>query len=420
MKLPFWLRSLLFFIAFVCVYIPLDILLVHGFASEVPLIEHVIDEQDTFDIAVMGSSHAYCGYDPRILNEALVDSHTENLSIAALSFEHISLLLKDMIAEEKQPEVLVLEMYSFRQPPNAHTQTVFFNGYSKTWRPDTLVQLFSDYPSKEWIYTLFPLIYQHDNWKNNDLLNRNLDNFWKKDTLTIREIVYTRGLFDNGFRPNPLVISDQEFSQAVSNPVNITLETSNVKSFERILEMSSENEIELIFIIAPYPEGFHADYSAMEEIEEKYGITIHNFNEKAAAYKQLQFLDDDHLNQYGAIQASLELAAIIAEETGRELANENITRFQHLMLSDIMIENIDTSIQLTLIPELPQKEPWDVEWVIFDEEGNQWDIQTVQSLSFSFPSALAYTQGLKLQVTYQQAGLDYPAKVIFNLVDLLD
>ena len=419
MKLPLWLRSLLFFIAFVCVYIPLDILIVHGFASEVPLIEYVIDEQDAFDIAIMGSSHTYSGYDPAIMNDVLVDSNTSNLSIATLSFTHISLLLKDMIAEGKQPEVLVLEMYSFQPAPNSHTQTVFFNGYSNTWRPDNLVQLFNAYPYEEWIYTLFPLIYQHDNWKDNDLLNRNRDHFWKKGTLTQEEIKYTNNLFPNGFRPNPRVISDQEFLQAVSNPANITLETSNVKSFERILEMSAENEIELIFIVAPYPKGFHADYSAMEEIEEKYGIMIHNFNGNAAAYKQFQFLDDGHLNQYGAIQASLELATIIAEETGRELANEKMDAYQQLILNEIKIGKVNHGIQITLVPQIATN-AWEVDWLLVDEDGRLLKEQAGSSMDFFIPSAVLQHSGLNLKFTYKQQGLNYAAESNFVLEDLLD
>ncbi len=419
-RTPFWMRSLLFILTFLFMYRSFSILLTNPFESESYLLENMINEQDSFDIAILSSSHGFCSFDPQIMEQVLPESDIHNLSIANFSIGQVSVVLQQMIEEGKTPNVVVLDMYSFNIGVRFWNQTSFYNTYSKTRQPKYIGKILSLYPLNQWPYVLSPLLYQHENWKSSKQLESNLKNFRNIDDETEKRILADLGYGHEGFRPYKEVVPLNDYLHSLNNPKEISITEDNLIGFERILSICEEYDIQLLAILAPYPKAFYAQNEDLEKLSEQYGVTIYDFNESPDEFNHFQFLDWGHMNTLGAIEGSLLLAESIATETGRELTVESMLPFQQLNLQEIEVEKSENTVQLTLIPELPQEEPWNVEWRIFDEEGNQWKNLTGQSLSFSFPSSLAINPELKLQIIYQQTGLDYPVELIFILKDFLD
>lgn len=414
-KLPLWLRSIVFLLVLVLVYQPVQQLVIHPFVSEVIVAERMIDDHAGFDVLIMSSSHGYCAFDPRILQDTLADSRAYSISIPNLSFAHIALLLQQMETEGKLPEVLVLELFSIASKMENTTQTAFFNAWSHTWQPVYLAQIAQYYSPTFLPYPLIPLVNQHENWKLPDMLADNVGYFNNKQQLAEHEITSHFGYRRSGFRPIATVMTVGEYQESFANPEALLPTDANLVGLQKILELCAAHDIQVILVTAPYPAGTHADFAQVEASLATFGLENHNFNQLYGDdFTRLQYLDANHVNANGAVEASLLLAQIIAQETGRSYLPEGAIPYQALILNEIAVEASGEMTLLTLQPAVENTD-WVVDWAALDTEGNLLAAQSQGGMRWSIPTNLLALAGQTVQVTLWLPELDYTVTLNLTL-----
>ena len=412
---PFWFRCLLFILVLGVSYIPIEKAITKPYASEVLMAEKVIAEQDSFDVIILSSSHGFCSFDPAILDALLEDTSTYNLGLPNLTFAHISLLLQQIIEEGKTPKVIVVETYSIRSSMYGTPQISFFNDYSKTWEPNYLVEIASYYPINDLIYPLVPIIFQHENWKSTELIYTNLRR-WEDRRVIIEKGINTNIGYQNaGFRPFTQIIAIEDYLDALNHPTSFIPTEENLIALERILHIAKENDIQVIFVTAPYPNAINSDFSQFDQVIQQNGLTHYNFNQLFPEhFIPLHYLDQNHLNAHGAVNATILLADILSEETGRELLTEKQADYTRLNLAEIYVEKSGENMVVTLIPADGISE-FQVDWQLKTNQDDELMSQTGGGMQFSFPAVLMNLSELDLLFTYQVPGFDYAITVKQNL-----
>ncbi len=148
-KFPFWLRSILFLLLFILLYNLVEPIFASIIRPGVFTIEKLIEEQEDFDILIIGNSHASCSFVPEIIDHVLVDTNTLNLSSPNLGVSHAAILLRQIIESGNVPEAVVLEVFSVGSDMNDQLQISFFHDYSKTWQPNNLMWMASYYEPQQ-------------------------------------------------------------------------------------------------------------------------------------------------------------------------------------------------------------------------------------------------------------------------------
>ena len=413
--IPLWLRSILFLTLLVLLYLPVQQLVTSPFASEVVIAERMIADHTDFDLLIMSSSRGYCAFDPRILEDTLADTSAYSISIPNLSFAHIALLLQQMEAEDKLPEVLVLELFSLVSKMENHAQTAFFNAYSHTWQPAYLAQISRYYSPAFLPYPLIPLVNQHENWKSPAILAGNLDYFNMKQKLTEYEVTRYFGYRYSGFKPVPNIISAEEYEESSANPQWLLPTEANLIGLRKILEICQAHDIQVILVTAPFPAGTLADTTRVDAALAENGLENHDFNQQfAGQFTRLQYLDNNHVNANGAVKASLMLAEIIAQETGRTFQPAAAAQYQALVLNDVQVEEIGAMTHITLLPTVENAD-WLVDWALIDAERNLLDAQEQGSLIWSLPTFLFDSAEQAVQVTIHLPERDYAVTLKLTL-----
>jgi len=230
------------------------------------------------DILVLGSSHAYRGFDPRNFEKKGLSLF--NLGSSAQTPLHSELLLKRYL-KTINPKLIILEVY-----PGTYTMDGI----------ESSLDLISN--------------------DKNDLLSFKL--VLKQNHLKLYN-TFTYALFrdltgqNNSFQEHPIKESDTYITGGyVMNEIKYfehrkhetrfwELRNDQIKALERIIKLTNEQQVELFLIQAPITKGFYSAFNNNKEFDElmhNYG-TYYNFNNLMTLDDSLHFYDAHHLNQHG-------------------------------------------------------------------------------------------------------------------------
>ncbi|MEE4194974.1 MAG: hypothetical protein V2J07_07235 [Anaerolineae bacterium] len=368
----------------------------------------MIEEQEDFDILIIGNSHAYCSFVPEIIDHVLVDTNTLNLSSPNLGVAHAAILLRQIIESGNVPEAVVLEVFSVGSDMNDQLQISFFHDYSKTWQLNNLMWMSSYYEPQQLLAPLFPLIHQHENWKQAKLVQENFDNYAERKEKLAAGIAKDLGYLNDGYRGIPVYMTVNEYNIALKEILPFAPREENILGLERILALSEEYGFEVIFVQAPYVTGYQSNYSSLHELFTEYDVPYYLLNETHAdQYTRFDYMNPTHLNVHGAIPTTITLAEIMAEEFDRAIDHSTADSFDHLRIEDAIVQREGDQVLVTLVPASPSAK-WHVQWEFYLWDEHIVAAENGDSLTFSFPASYLESSVAHLIITITQEGLEYP------------
>lgn len=274
-------------------------------------------EEDTIDIMIAGNSHAYCTFDPAIM-EKFTDGRVFNAGLPDVKIDILYYSLLEML-KKQDPDTIILEGFTFGRSDSLYQGYVadmdaLTPGYNK------LKACFEIYPDKFEAVRMFISLYRsHSNWKKPSIIKANLKyllGYEKEDEAF------------NGFYPLQSRMSDetiQQYKDVKDIKFAPVVDGYTTEYFQRIVKLCHEREIRLIVAMAPFNDiylgkvgytDFSEELAALCEREE---VELIDFNllyeEVGLDYSDFEdaFHHAQHMNQWGAEKVSAYMGEYLAD-----------------------------------------------------------------------------------------------------------
>ena len=234
---------------------------------------------NNLELLILGSSHAYRGFDTREFKQAGF-KNVFNLGSSAQTPMQTEVLLERYL-DELQPEVIVYEVF-----PKIFCIDVVESSVDLISNDENDVKSLEMTAEIGSIKTFNTLVYA----SYRDMFGLDAD--------VVEKIEEGRDKYiQGGYVESDLAYNDVEnFPKA-----QWTFNEDQFNAFEQIVEMIEEKNIKLVLVNAPITKTLYNSYANNKEFDkrmEKYG-EYYNFNEIMTVHDSLDFQDDDHLNQNG-------------------------------------------------------------------------------------------------------------------------
>ena len=278
----------------------------------------LINEDKEIDVAIYGSSHSYCSYNPRVI-DSITKIRSYNFGNDAQRLVVSNFVMKETL-KKISPKLVVLDVYipSIKNPEGMKAfgfqKSSYY--YFKNISPNKISSVFDVFPFKEAPEVLFPVFRKKDLVSNFNFNRKN--NYFYSKNANAKEY---RGFVGFDLEMKPMKPQSQENLLSLINKNKILYdgftkeEEESIVSFIKKVKNKGSN---LLIVVAPYYAAFtgekHAHFhNYMKMISEKYKIDFLDFNlvwnEIGLDYKD--FKDKGHLGSKGAKKVSKYLANYI-------------------------------------------------------------------------------------------------------------
>lgn len=273
-------------------------------------------ENSNIDILIFGSSHAFTAYNP-----ILIDNKTKatsfNMGAGALRLQFTDILLKEAL-KKTNPKVVVVEVFwQSVLPPKSNEDKGFqlkMLDNISNYNLDKLSAIIKYYEPNEYLSTLFPLIRNHDSWREKEFLNLNRE-----------KIIHPRGpYFYNGYyghrgslkKKDSVKFIGFDKIEKTSNANKKDITSGMRKKFNAIVKIAQDAGSQVLFVSSPdlrIPYMDYGFYSELEKLTTELNIDLINYNDLIGPLKidLSDFSDPSHLNIKGGIKVSNFLATYI-------------------------------------------------------------------------------------------------------------
>lgn len=265
----------------------------------------------SIDWFFVGSSHAYCTFDPENFDALGVSSFQMGMPLQLLDSTYYTLL---EILEYQQPDTLVLDLYWYVLEKDFEAKQM--DTLFQVWQNNALKKQYLNevLPLTEKVkYYLTPVRYQADffAYVNNKLLNVINYRFGLRKTVTHNPgDEYYKG---RGYVYYDYVMTDRQYREISSQPVRDMygwrMAASQAKYLDRITALCAEKEIKLILVTAPVSnvqfsrlKNYSAFHEQIAEYADRHGLAYLDYNQVNAAENLFAddcFFDAGHLNDRG-------------------------------------------------------------------------------------------------------------------------
>jgi len=250
---------------------------------------HEVRNIANVDVLVLGSSHAYRGFDPRIFKEAGFNMF--NLGSSAQTPIQTEVLI-DRYLDRLNPKIVLYEVYpnTFSFDGVESALNLLANDAIDLQSVKMCIKIKHILPVNTLIYALY-----------RDVLNKDAgykEKAYSGDT-------YIKG----GFVEKTKV----EFNTAKHKKAKWEFNDLQVESFKNVLDKLKEKGVKVYLVNAPIPKDYYNSVSNNAEFDklmQSYG-TYYNFNGKVDLNDSIDFYDSSHLNQTGVVKFNEKLLATI-------------------------------------------------------------------------------------------------------------
>lgn len=248
-------------------------------------------EDNTVDVLVLGSSHAFENFNTGVL----WDKYGMASYVLAGSIQpmwNTYYYLKEALKTQR-PELIVLEGYlTTYQEAYSDDSRIIKNNYGLKWSGDKIKSLMVSAPRERWGEFMLEYVQYHNRYteiSSEDFLadkGRTLYKDWK------------------GFGCN-MATKELEPPDIVQITDQAPLDRKTESYYRKIIELAGENNIPIIIIIAPYggiTEKEQKLYNTAGKIAEEYGAEFINYNlcyQDAGIEFATDAADEAHLNYRG-------------------------------------------------------------------------------------------------------------------------
>lgn len=247
-------------------------------------------EDDSIDVLILGSSHAYEDFNTGVLWEEY------GMASYVLGGPHQPIwntyyYLKEALKTQK-PELIVLEAYMTTSWEEYETIGAIENTYGLKWSPDRIEAVMVSTPREQWRDFLPEFVQYHSRYKELSAADFLKYNGYPPD-------INWKGFVDN------MIITEMENPDVSEVKKRSDLHEKTEKYYRMILELAQKNDIPIIVMASPYAgvnEKEQARLNRAQDIAEEYGIEFINYN---SCYRELgidfttDVADGHHLNFNG-------------------------------------------------------------------------------------------------------------------------
>jgi hypothetical protein len=275
--------------------------------------------QNSIDIMIIGNSHAYCTFDPAVMEKTL-GNRIINAGLPDQKIDVTYYTFKEMLTRQK-PEVVVLEAFVFGSSNSKYTGYLA-NVDSMDFSLDKIEACFEIYPNRLEALRMCSRLYRcHNNWQHLGIIKDNL-----KDLLGLSTAVSD---FGNGFYRLTSSMTEEtikKYQDSKKSKFTPVIDDYSIGYFKRIVSLCSENGIKLVVTMAPMNDiyiskiNYTGIYEKMTGLCKEQGVDYIDFNmlydKIGLSYDDFEdaFHDAQHLNYKGAEKVSSYFAGILADE----------------------------------------------------------------------------------------------------------
>lgn len=248
-------------------------------------------KSNSLDMIAFGSSHAYCTVDPNVLQDKYgIQSYvlaTQQQPISA-SYYYIKEALKTQM-----PKVILLETFMVHCKDHTVNDAVIYDAIDPLPLSLNKLQMINSltHDRVDIVPFYLTLFKYHSRWSelnNEDFLHRNEEDYDEyKGFVSLEDVTKVK------------------FNEINNNIPSAAINEEDLKYLEKIVALSKENGIKLVFFFAPFPitnEDIPSLY-AVEKYTSNNQIPFINGWEIFSDIKldlSKDFYDSSHLNRYGA------------------------------------------------------------------------------------------------------------------------
>lgn len=306
-------RSIAFIICTICAVILINYILEHPFRpiNTDTTVNSVRSfdafPEDSFDVVVYGSSHAWCGIDMGMLDEKYgIPGY--NYGCAWQHVNTTKLFLQDSLRYHT-PKVVILET-DMLTSPLADTDMCGEIYYSKgvgagkeKW--DYLRQCFGNKPSR-YIGYFLPTVVFHDNWKE-----LTAESFMENSN--DHDFVKSRGYLGSSSIEPVTVGNYRDFSQE-------PMPEDTLQILDQMVEICRQRGITVILCTMPFGDSYEYPYGeAVKAYAEQNNLCYINYCEKVDELNidcDNDFRNAEHLNDYGAEKVTNDMGQYLRDKLG--------------------------------------------------------------------------------------------------------
>ncbi len=303
----------------------LSYILIDDLDDEVRYAMHELYEQEEIETLFLGSSHVFCGYDPRILDEI----SGENTYLAATPVQKVDgsyYLLKEVL-KSNQIKKVYLDMFylQYRDIPaergSIQMQWIYCitDNMKNNWNRIEFLLNASD--CENYIEGFLPSARYGNYLLDRKRIERVIKSKRSSEYINYENVpsaFYKGAYVIPGGVGNPEMIADLDNLEVAESIIS----EYSLKYLNKIVELCKEEEIELVLVTTPFTDfyvqalgNYNTFYAYMKEYAKTNAIEYCDFNlcrPELLVMEKDDFVDYHHLSGKGAVKYSTVFAEMMA------------------------------------------------------------------------------------------------------------
>ncbi len=303
----------------------LSYILIDDLDDEVRYAMHELYEQEEIETLFLGSSHVFCGYDPRILDEI----SGENTYLAATPVQKVDgsyYLLKEAL-KNNQIKKVYLDMFylQYRDIPaergSIQMQWIYCitDNMKNNWNRIEFLLNASD--CENYIEGFLPAARYGNYLLDRKRIERVIKSKRSSEYINYENVpsaFYKGAYVIPGGVGNPEMIADLDNLEVAENIIS----EYSLKYLNKIVELCKEEDIELVLVTTPFTDfyvqalgNYNTFYAYMKEYAKTNAIEYCDFNlcrPELLVMEKDDFVDYHHLSGKGAVKYSTVFAEMMA------------------------------------------------------------------------------------------------------------
>ncbi len=366
--------------------------------------------RNSIDVLFMGNSHSFATFQPQIIDEVI----PVNSYVIGIGGENIVLSYFELkeILKYQHPRVIVLETFALDLDDRfMPTQNYYEFLDSGMWN-FSRISVADRYVKPDMLYTLIPALRQRMDWsKPSGFISLFLNNYEWLSPASTDELLSENSL------PITNVISETDYladkaatAKSVTPPAK-----DNLIYFDKFYKLCQDEGIKLILTTTPMvttPQTTLGRYAPVDikSLAQKYDLPWLTYD--TAAFNHLHFSALDHVNGFGSLIISLQMAEEIAGVMDLPINQQKVDYFSSMIFSDYQITMTGGEYRIELYPKSSTTDLL-YKWTLSGATGKiyQTDWQKERYFTFQVPD----DGELSIQVKIRNKSSDYSISAVFKI-----
>ncbi len=348
--------------------------------------------KDSLDIIYMGSSHSVSTFIPEIVDDIL-GTHSLHVSTSGESIYQTAIEYREVLRRQN-PKVIVMESYpifdGLAQDELKPWNYSFFFAVPSLFRQMQYAQQF--FSTDNLIYFYLPFTIFHADWKKPESVMADIKDAWTTLVIEKGEVELPQQGYANYMESLPQLKPGASEKQPPTD-CPITDMEERLAVVRKIIALSEASQPRLMFVEAPQ---LLNDFEACRE------QVIDGTRAEGGDYQvllqgkgrsRLWFGDHEHMTQFGAIIASVDLAQLLSQKLDLPVNEDALAYYRTYFFKDYTVTRTDDEVTVRLLPyDKSTAGSLKYKWMLFSSDGQKVDAKTgigKNEMTFTLPDPQA-------------------------------